>query len=160
MRGFTREYPKRVRELSPAANSTVARTGPDPGDTGGIAVTPTAVWTAKTGVPFEEELLDLIVRPEFAAQNREALRAFLADFVAATRYYLDHTEEAKLALVDKGYVQTPPEVYVKLADYYREPTGRVTLEGLEQEQDLHLKLGWQRTKLNVRDPVDMSLLPQ
>ena len=117
------------------------------------------VWTAKTGVPFEEELLDLIVRPEFAAQNREALRAFLADFVAATRYYLDHTEEAKLALIDKGYVQIPPEVYVKLADSYREPTGRVTLEGIEQEQDLHLKLGWQRTKLNIRDLVDMSLLP-
>ena len=42
-------------------------------------------------------------------------------------------------------MQTPPDVYVKLADYYREPTGRMTLEGLEQEQDLHLKLGWQRT---------------
>ena len=117
------------------------------------------VWTAKTGVPFEEELLDLIVRPDFLNQNREALRAFLADFVAATKYYLDHTEEAKLALVDKGFVQTPPDVYVKLADYYREPSGRVTTEGLDKEQDLHVKLGWQRSKLNLSELVDQSLLP-
>ncbi len=118
------------------------------------------VWTSKTGVPFEEELLDLIVRPDFANQHREALRAFLADFVASTKYYLDHTEEAKLALVDKGFVQTPPELYVKLGDYYREPSGRVTVDGLDKEQDLHLKLGWQHTKLNMSDLVDMSLLPQ
>jgi ABC-type nitrate/sulfonate/bicarbonate transport system substrate-binding protein len=120
----------------------------------------TQVWTAKTGVPFEEELLDLVVRPEFLNQNRAAVQAFLADFVAATRYYLDHTEEAKLALIDKGYVQTPPDVYVKLVDSYREPTGRVTIEGLQQEQDLHLKLGWQRQKLDIPTLVDATVLPQ
>ena len=63
-------------------------------------------------------------------------------------------------LLDKGFVQTPPELYLNLKDYYREPSGRVTLDGFAQIQDLHLKMGWQTRKLNINDVVDMSLLPQ
>jgi ABC-type nitrate/sulfonate/bicarbonate transport system substrate-binding protein len=117
-------------------------------------------WTSKTGVPFEEELLDLFLHPDFIANHREATRAFLADFVATTRWYLDHQAEARQVLIDKGFVQTPPELYLNLKDYYREPSGRVTLDGFAQIQDLHLKLGWQTRKLNINDVVDMSLLPQ
>jgi ABC-type nitrate/sulfonate/bicarbonate transport system substrate-binding protein len=117
-------------------------------------------WTSKTGVPFEEELLDLFLHPEFIAKNRDAVRAFLADYVAATRWYLANTEEAKQVLIDKQFVQTPPELYLAVPDYYRDPTGRINTDGLAQQQDLHLKLGWQTTRLNIGDLVDMSLLPQ
>jgi ABC-type nitrate/sulfonate/bicarbonate transport system substrate-binding protein len=118
------------------------------------------VWTSKTGVPFEEELLDIFLRPEFIAQHREAVRAFLSDFVAATRWYLDHRDEARQVLIDKGFVQTSPDVYLATNDYYREPTGRITLDGLTQLQELHMKLGWQARRVNIPDIVDQSLLPQ
>ncbi len=118
------------------------------------------VWTSKTGVPFEEELLDLFLHPDFIARHREAVRGFLADFVATTRWYLDNMAEARQLLLDAKFVQTPPELYLTLPDYYHEPTARITLEGLAQQQDLHLKLGWQTTRFNVNDLVDMSLLPQ
>jgi ABC-type nitrate/sulfonate/bicarbonate transport system substrate-binding protein len=117
-------------------------------------------WTSKTGVPFEEELLDLFMRPEFINQNREAVRAFLDDFAATTRWYVDHLSEARQVLVDKQFVQTDPELYQATADYYHEPSGRITLEGLSQEQDLLLKLGWQQKKLDVPNLVDATLLPQ
>jgi ABC-type nitrate/sulfonate/bicarbonate transport system substrate-binding protein len=123
---------------------------------GGVHV----VWTSKTGVPFDEELLDLAMRPDFISRNREAVRAFLADFVATTRWYTDHLQEARQVLIDKGFVQTPPELYLTLPDYFHEPSGRITTDGLSKEQDLLLKLGWQQSKLNVGDVVDMTLLPQ
>jgi ABC-type nitrate/sulfonate/bicarbonate transport system substrate-binding protein len=117
------------------------------------------VWTSKTGVPFEEELLDIFLRPEFIAQHREAVRAFLSDFVVVTRWYLDNRDEARRVLIDKGFVQTNPDIYLATNDYYREPTGRLTLDGLQQLQELHLKLGWQARRVNINDIVDQSLLP-
>jgi ABC-type nitrate/sulfonate/bicarbonate transport system substrate-binding protein len=123
---------------------------------GGVAV----AWTSKTGVPFEEELLDLFLHPDFIAKNRDAVKAFLADYVATTRWYLDHMQESKQLLIDAKFVQTPPDLYLAVPDYYREPTGRITTEGLSQQQDLHLKLGWQTARLNINDLVDLSLLPQ
>jgi ABC-type nitrate/sulfonate/bicarbonate transport system substrate-binding protein len=123
---------------------------------GGVHV----VWTSKTGVPFDEELLDLAMRPEFVARNREAVRAFLADFAATTRWYVDHLQEARQVLIDKGFVQTPPALYLGMPDYYHDPSGRITTDGLAKEQDLLLKLGWQQTRLNISDIVDLSLLPQ
>ncbi|HLH23693.1 MAG TPA: ABC transporter substrate-binding protein [Chloroflexota bacterium] len=123
---------------------------------GGVHV----VWTSKTGVPFDEELLDLAMRPEFIARNSAAVRAFLADFVATTHWYNDHLQEARQVLIDKGFVQTPPDLYLTLADYYHDPGGRITLDGLDKEQDLLLKLGWQQSRVNLNDIVDQSLLPQ
>ena len=117
-------------------------------------------WTSKTGVPFEEELLDLFLHPDFIVKNRDAVRAFLADYVATTRWYVDHLQESKQLLIDAKFVQTPPDLYLAVPDYYREPTGRITTEGLSQQQDLHLKLGWQASRLNVNDLVDATLLPQ
>jgi ABC-type nitrate/sulfonate/bicarbonate transport system substrate-binding protein len=122
----------------------------------------TEVWTAKTGVPFEEELLDLFLKPEFLTQNREAVRAFLADYVATTRWYLNNMDEARRVLVEapQKFVQTDLELYLATKDYYREPTGRISVDALRQQQDLHLKLGWQTQRVNLDQLIDLSLLPQ
>ncbi len=120
------------------------------------------VWTSKTGVPFEEELLFLFLRPEFIAQHRDAARAFLADFVNTTRWYVDHLAEARQALLDspQKFVQTEPELYLQLKDSYRDPTGRINLEALQQQQEMFLKLGWMERRLDLNALVDLSLLPQ
>jgi len=117
------------------------------------------VFTSKTGVPFEEELLMIFLRPEFLDKNHDAVRAFLRDFVAATRWYLANPREARQALLDKRYVQIPPAVYLDMQDYYRDPTARISTDFLRKMQELHLKLGWQQKRLDVRKLVDLSLLP-
>lgn len=118
------------------------------------------VFISKTGVPFDEELDMLFLRPAFIQQHPAAVRAFLADFVAATRWYLANGPEARQALIDAKIVQTAPELYVELADYNREPTARIAVDSLKQLQELHLKLGWQTKRLNIDDLVDQSLLPE
>jgi ABC-type nitrate/sulfonate/bicarbonate transport system substrate-binding protein len=116
-------------------------------------------FTAKTGVPFDEELLLLFMRPEFIGRNQEAVRAFLSDFVAATRWYLANLKEARQVLLDKRFVQTDPQVYLDMQDWYREPTGRITIDGMSREQDLLLRLGWQTRRIDVNELIDLSLLP-
>lgn len=117
------------------------------------------VYTSKTGVPFEEELLMIFLRPEFIEKNREAVRAFLRDFVAATRWYLANPREARQALLDKRFVAAPPAVYFEMQDYYRDPTARISTDFLRRMQELHLKLGWQSKTLDIRKLVDLSMLP-
>jgi ABC-type nitrate/sulfonate/bicarbonate transport system substrate-binding protein len=117
------------------------------------------VFTSKTGVPFEEELLMIFFRPDFIEKNRDAVRAFLRDFVTATRWYLANPREARQALLDKRFVQTPPAVYFDMQDYYRDPTARISTDFLRKMQELHIKLGWQQKRIDVRKLVDLSLLP-
>ncbi len=108
------------------------------------------VFTSKTGVPFEEELL---------TKNHDAVRAFLRDFVTATRWYLANPREARQALLDKRFVAAPPAIYFEMQDYYRDPTARISTDFLRKMQELHVKLGWQQKRLDVRKLVDLSFLP-
>lgn len=122
---------------------------------GGVVV----VFTSKTGVPFEEELITIFLRPDFVRRHREAVRAFLRDFVAATRWYLANQREARQALLEKRFITVPPEVYFSMQDWYRDPSARISFEFLRRMQELHLKLGWQTKAVDVRRLVDTSLLP-
>lgn len=117
------------------------------------------VFTSKTGVPFEEELITVFLRPEFIDKNRDAVRAFVRDLVTATRWYLANPREARQALIDKRFVAAPPAIYFEMQDYYRDPTARISTDFLRRMQELHLKLGWQSKAIDVRKLVDLSMLP-
>ena len=46
-----------------------------------------SLFTSKTGVPFDEELIVIFARPAFLKQHPAAVKAFLADLVAVNKYY-------------------------------------------------------------------------
>ncbi len=117
------------------------------------------VFTSKTGVPFEEELIMLFFRADFIEKNRDAMKAFLRDLVAATRWYLANPRESRQALIEKRFVNIPLSVYVEMQDYYRDPTARISTDFLRKMQELHLKLGWQKKAIDVRKLVDLTMLP-
>jgi len=118
------------------------------------------VFTSKTGVPFAEELNDLITSPEFLAKHADVVRAYLADFVTATHYYVDHPHQARQALIDAKAVAIPANLYVNMADNYRERDARIDMNALTQDQDLFVKLGFQKEKVDLGKLVDMSYLPK
>jgi ABC-type nitrate/sulfonate/bicarbonate transport system substrate-binding protein len=118
------------------------------------------VFTSKTGVPFDEELSLLLVKPEFAAKNEAALRAYLADFVATTAYYLERPNEARKALIDAKMVNIQPEIYYEMDDYYRVRDGRIDVDALKRVQDMQVQAGFQRKKANIDALVDMRYLPK
>jgi ABC-type nitrate/sulfonate/bicarbonate transport system substrate-binding protein len=119
------------------------------------------LFTAREAVGYDHELLDVWFGEKFLKAHPDVVRAFLADYVAATKYYLAHTEQAKRDLAKAGFVRTPVEIYVKNADWKRDPNGRVDVDSLKKlAAFMHDKLKWLEKPVNVDALVDQSYLPR
>jgi len=117
------------------------------------------LFTSKTGVPFDEELIALIANPAFLKKHPAAARAFLADLVHVTKIYMSDTKAGRQAIIDAKLVQMPPEVYLNLTDYVRDPALRPNVEILNKMQDNLISAGFQQKKIDIKDLVDLSFLP-
>jgi ABC-type nitrate/sulfonate/bicarbonate transport system substrate-binding protein len=119
------------------------------------------LFTATEAVGYDHELLDIWFGEKFLKAQPEAVRAFLADYVAVTRYYLANVEQAKRDIHKAGFVRTPLEIYLKNADWKRDPAARVDVESLKKLTALMLeKLAWLEKPVNVEEMVDQSYLPR
>jgi ABC-type nitrate/sulfonate/bicarbonate transport system substrate-binding protein len=119
------------------------------------------LFTATEAVGYDHELLDLFFSEKFLKANPDAVRAFLADYVAVTKYYLANTAQAKADLHNAGFVRTPLPVYLKTSDWKRTPDARVDVGSLEKLATfMHQKLQWLEKPVNVREMVDQSYLPR
>jgi ABC-type nitrate/sulfonate/bicarbonate transport system substrate-binding protein len=120
-----------------------------------------SLFNAVDSVGYEHELLDIFFGEKFLKAHPAAVRAFLADYVAVTRYYLANTAQAKTDLHKAGFVRTPLPVYLKTSDWKRDANGRVNVESLEKLSKFMLeKLNWLEKPVNVREMVDLSYLPR
>lgn len=118
------------------------------------------LFTSKEGMPFDEELMLVLVTPDFAAKRPDVLRAFLADFVAATKFYVEKPKEARKALIDAKMVRVPEALYVNMSDNYRNPTARIDIEALKKAQEAAIAKGQQKNRVDPAAFVDLSFLPQ
>ena len=91
----------------------------------------------------------------------DAVRAFLADYVAATKYYLANVEQAKRDLHKAAFVRTPVELYVKSADWKRDANARVDVGSLKKLATfMYEKLDWLEKPVDIEPGIDMSYLPR
>ena len=119
------------------------------------------LFTATEVLGYDHELLDVFFSEKFLKANPDAVRAFLADYVAVTKYYLANTAQAKSDLHKAGFVRTPLEVYQKNSDWKRTPDARVDVASLEKLATfMHQKLQWLEKPVNVKEMVDQSFLPR
>ena len=119
------------------------------------------LFTAVDAVGYDHELLDLFFGEKFLKQHPEAVRAFLADYVAVTKWYLANKEQGKRDLSKAGFVRTPVEIYVKNADWKRTPDARLDVASLKKLSTFMLdKLQWLEKPVNVDEMVDQSYLPR
>jgi ABC-type nitrate/sulfonate/bicarbonate transport system substrate-binding protein len=119
------------------------------------------LFTAVDAVGYDHELLDIFFGEKFLKANPDAVRAFLADYVAVTKYYLSNMEQAKRDLHKAGFVRTPIDIYLKNADWKRDPNARVDVDSLKKLSTfMHEKLQWLDKPVNVDSMVDQSYLPR
>jgi ABC-type nitrate/sulfonate/bicarbonate transport system substrate-binding protein len=119
------------------------------------------LFTAVEAVGYDHELLDVWFGEKFLKAHPDVVRAFLADYVVVTRYYLEHTAQAKRDLAKAGFVRTPVDIYVKNADWKRDPGARVNVESLKKLSSFMLeKLKWLEKPVDVDQMVDQSYLPR
>lgn len=119
------------------------------------------LFTAVDAVGYDHELLDIFFGEKFLAAHPDAVRAFLADYVAVTKYYLANTERAKTDLHKANFVRTPLPVYLKTSDWKRDPNARVDVESLKKlSAFMREKLQWLEKPVDVDSMVDLSYLPR
>jgi ABC-type nitrate/sulfonate/bicarbonate transport system substrate-binding protein len=119
------------------------------------------LFTAVEAVGYDHELLDIFFGEKFLKAHPDAVRAFLVDYVAVTKHYLANMEQSKRDLHKAGFVRTPLEIYLKNADWKRDPDARVNLDSLKKLSSFMLeKLQWLEKAVNVDQMVDQSYLPR
>src|SRR6185436_16054868 len=119
------------------------------------------LFTATEAVGYDHELLDIWFSEKFLKAHPDVVRTFLADYVAATKYYLANTDQAKRDLAKAGFVRTPVDIYVKNLDWKRDPEARVNVDSLKKLATfMHDKLQWLEKPVNVDQMVDQSFLPK
>lgn len=116
-------------------------------------------YTSRTGAPYDEDNLTMMFNPDFVAKHPGVVRAFLSDYVAATKYYLANEKSARQTLIDKKFSATAPEVYLTMLDYQRPADGKLSLDGLKKHHDELLKAGWISKAVDLTKLVDLSFLP-
>jgi ABC-type nitrate/sulfonate/bicarbonate transport system substrate-binding protein len=119
------------------------------------------LFTATDAMGYDHELLDIFFGEKFLKAHPDAVRAFLADYVAVTKYYLANTAQAKTDLHKAGFVRTQLPVYLKTSDWKRDPDARVDVESLKKlSAFMREKLQWLEKPANVDSMVDQSFLPR
>lgn len=119
------------------------------------------LFTAVEAVGYDHELLDVWFGERFLKAQPDAVRAFLEDYVAVTRYYVSSMAQAKRDIHKAKFVRTPLEIYLKNADWKRDPVARVDVASLKKlAAFMHEKLNWLEKPVNVDAIVDLSYLPK
>jgi sulfonate transport system substrate-binding protein len=102
----------------------------------------------------------LVARAEFIEKNRDALVDFFADHIKVLQHYsAPENRDATLAAIG-AVTGAPPESFsyaLTKDDFYHDPEGRLSLEGLQRAVDLAVQLGL-IAPLDVKDYVDGSLI--
>ncbi len=117
------------------------------------------LFSSKTGMPFDEELICVSANPAFLAKNAAAVRGFLADLKSATTYLIANREAARKALLDAKLVQLPPNIYLSSPEYLRDPNLRIDLANFTKQQDALVQAGFIDKKVDLAKLVDLSFLP-
>ena len=123
---------------------------------GGLRV----LFTARDVVPFDQETQLLFLRRAVLEKSPQAVRDFLADLAAATRYYIEKPDEARKLLIDANVIKISQRVYLDMKDYYRDPTLKVDVESMRRMQDLQKSVGGDTSSVDFAKIVDMSFLPK
>jgi ABC-type nitrate/sulfonate/bicarbonate transport system substrate-binding protein len=117
------------------------------------------IFSAKDAIPTDEELIVLVAKDELLKANAPAIKAFLDDLRAATRFYLERSQEARQILLDAKMVRVPANVFLGMEDYYRDPAMRADVKTLEEMQESQFKAGFQKKKADIGQLLDLSYLP-
>jgi ABC-type nitrate/sulfonate/bicarbonate transport system substrate-binding protein len=116
------------------------------------------LFDAKYGIPFDEDFLALAGRDSFLKANALAVRAFLDDLKDVTKFYLEHPAEARQMLIDTKMVRITPDLYLHMKDWYRPSDLHPDKDALKKIQDLQIKFGFQKNKVDIDTIVDASYL--
>ena len=117
------------------------------------------LFGSRDSMPFDEDLQTMYCGEDFLKKHPGPIRAYLADFVATTKWYLANQAAGRKALADAKKVMADTSVLAEVPDSYRDPNGRTDLDGYYKLQDVMIRVGFQKTRIDPKEFIDLSYLP-
>jgi ABC-type nitrate/sulfonate/bicarbonate transport system substrate-binding protein len=118
------------------------------------------LFASRDVLPFDEDLITLFCSNKFLAARGDAVRAFLADFVATTKFYIANLRTARQHLLDAKKTLIEPAVFLAMEDPYRDPDCRLDLESWNKVQEAAIRAGFQTQRVDPAKFIDLGYLPK
>lgn len=115
------------------------------------------------GISGLEEEFDVAFNRDFIKKHPQVMQAWVADFIAVTKYFLEQPEEARKSLLASKIVQVEPSIYLAMTrkdDLLRSVDVRPDRRMFERLQDELLRAKFQEQKVDIGTIIDDSFLPQ
>jgi len=104
-----------------------------------------------------------VVTNSFLKANREAVRAFLADYVLGLQWYYDPANRKRAVEITAEFTKSPAAVldqyFMTARDYYRDRNGCVPAALIQSPVDAMQREGLIDKPVKIADYLDLSLLP-
>jgi len=94
-----------------------------------------------------------VAHDSFLKKNRAAMVDFLADAMAATRWYLDPQNQEEAVKIASDFAKAPPALFAgwlySQKDYYRDPTLKLNIPSFQANMDLQKEMGFLKDKIDI-----------
>jgi ABC-type nitrate/sulfonate/bicarbonate transport system substrate-binding protein len=109
--------------------------------------------------PFDAQNGMLVYSEKFAREQPEAAKRFMVAYLRGVRAYLDAFErgidrDAVIAILARNTPVKDQGLYLKMAPVGFDPNGRVNLQALEADQEMSIRLGLNRERVDLSKVVD------
>ncbi|HEX7007081.1 MAG TPA: ABC transporter substrate-binding protein [Alphaproteobacteria bacterium] len=112
----------------------------------------------------ETQMIVWAAREGFIEKNRAAMVDFMADALRVVRWYLDPKNHEAAVKVATTLTKTPPAVWdswlFTKKDYYRNTDMLPNLKALQANIDLQRELGFLKSKIDVNQHADLSIVKE
>lgn len=96
---------------------------------------------------------------KFIRRRHDAAARWMKAYLEAVRYYSKRTQKnPEIAAIISKYTHVPSEVVRKSIPFYLNPSGRVYVPSIKEQQDWFHQAGYVKTEVDVDKYVDMSFL--
>jgi ABC-type nitrate/sulfonate/bicarbonate transport system substrate-binding protein len=113
------------------------------------------LFTAATAFGFKDEFL-VFFNPDFVRRNPAAMKAFVSDFLAATKFYINNTLEARKAISAAKLVEMDSAVYLPMIALKRKEDGKPSRDYLLALQKALLRTGYINKEIDIDSILDTS----
>jgi NitT/TauT family transport system substrate-binding protein len=105
-----------------------------------------------------------VARTEFLNQNADAVRGYLADYVAGLNWYYDKANRNKAIELVAAFTKSPKEVldsyFATGSDYYRDPNGCVPVIAIQTPINAMVEENLISQPVDVSKYLALSYLPR
>ena len=114
------------------------------------------LFTIETAFGVKDEFL-IFFNPNFVTKNQKAMKSFMNDLRAATKFYTDRNREAREAISKAKLVEMDPEIYFNLVELKRKEGSRPSLDYLRSLQQSLIRAGYIKNIIDIQTIIDNSL---